>query len=342
MPYLRECIPAPDDDDYDAKDAMMAVGVVGDDGRRIRFCEYDDDDPADGERGMVDGTPSSAIRVRLGRGHVVGMADDDDLDDVDPPGMGSDDDDDDDDDTDGDSGAGSAGDEEILRELGLSDFFANGDGNGGGTGFDASTDDDDVDDDYDDDDVDRPHRPGGGPRSFRVLWELLARWATPSTVGLVLDYRSGCERPPMRAAVDRRGEDDDDDDAGGGIGPATVSYLAAARNDVDIGASRRAGIMSMAKMHVPRSMSELKVAARGAGPNSRDGNDNVDRKNVEQRLADLVGTFDPSVPAANLSTKMWKGLTTILIAIAFPVEEARMNRRRTTVLRSRHLFCLWI
>ena len=32
---------------------------------------------------------------------------------------------------------------------------------------------------------------------------------------------------------------------------------------------------------------------------------------------ELVATFDPSAPAANLNTRMWKGLTTMLIEIAF-------------------------
>ncbi|KAL3775359.1 hypothetical protein ACHAW5_006501 [Stephanodiscus triporus] len=74
----------------------------------------------------------------------------------------------------------------------------------------------------------------------------------------------------------------------------------------------------MLKMNVPRSLSELR---RARTANARDGVEIIDRKNVEQRLADLVRTFDPAVPAANLSTKMWKGLTTILIVIAFPGEE---------------------
>ncbi len=90
--------------------------------------------------------------------------------------------------------------------------------------------------------------------------------------------------------------------------------------------------MSMLRMHVPRSLAEL-GRARGASTNA--GEDGagagvvvvVDRKSADQRLADLVRTFDPAVPAANLSTKMWRGLTTILIAIAFPVDGSAANDR---------------
>ena len=87
----------------------------------------------------------------------MGDDDEDSDDDVDP-GKGSDDDDDDG--SDGGSD-GSARDEEILRDLGLLDALAEDE-----DGFNASQD------------VDHFHPEA--LRSFRVLWELLARWATPS------------------------------------------------------------------------------------------------------------------------------------------------------------------
>ena len=95
--------------------------------------------------------------------------DDEDSNNVDP-GRGSDDDDS------SDGGLGSARDEEILRKLGLSYALAVDE-----DGLDASQDVDDF----------HPE----ALRSFRVLWELLARWATPSTVDLVLGYRGKCEIP---------------------------------------------------------------------------------------------------------------------------------------------------
>jgi hypothetical protein len=99
------------------------------------------------------------------------------------------------------------------------------------------------------------------------------------------------------------------------------------RNDVDIGASRQAGIMSMLKMHVPRALAELqRIQQRGEvilvnnnnTAREEENNGIGNQKLVEQRLATLVRTFNPSVPAINLNTKLWKGLTTILIGIAFP------------------------
>mmetsp|Transcript_30086 Transcript_30086/g.55280 ORF Transcript_30086/g.55280 Transcript_30086/m.55280 type:complete len:126 (-) Transcript_30086:365-742(-) len=44
----------------------------------------------------------------------------------------------------------------------------------------------------------------------------------------------------------------------------------------------------------------------------------IDQRRVEQRLADLVRTFDPSAPAANLNMKMWRGLTIVLIGMVIP------------------------
>lgn len=82
----------------------------------------------------------------------------------------------------------------------------------------------------------------------------------------------------------------------------------------------------MIKMHVPRALAELqRIQQRGEivvnvnnNTSSEEKNGMSNQKLVEQRLANLVRTFDPSVPAINLNTKLWKGLTTILIAITCP------------------------
>ncbi|KAL3803261.1 hypothetical protein ACHAW5_011233 [Stephanodiscus triporus] len=206
------------------------------DGWGVRFCEYDDDI----SKKTGDGT-ASTIRDRIGQRIGAGDDDEDSNDDVDP-GKGSDDDG-----SDGGSD-GSARDEEILRDLGLSDALAVDE-----DGLDASQDVDDF----------HPE----ALRSFRVLWELLAQWATPSTVDLVLGYRGKCEIP---SRVHPRRHDAE------GYDSATASL---ARNDVDIGASRRAGIISMLKMNVPRSLSKLR---RARAANARDGVEIIDRKNVEQ------------------------------------------------------------
>ena len=123
--------------------------------------------------------------------------------------------------------------------------------------------------------VDRFAPRPGDLRSFRVLWELLSRWTTPATVELILDYRRGGREDrhpsPMVDPSSHVAKNDDRDAA------------SLTRNDVDIGASRRGGIMSMLKMHVPRSLSEL-IRARRA--NGHDAFENVDQKCVERRLAD--------------------------------------------------------
>jgi hypothetical protein len=94
--------------------------------------------------------------------------------------------------------------------------------------------------------------------------------------------------------------------------------------------------MSMLSMNVPRSLSELGRARGTSNAREEDGAGAiavvvVDRKSADRRLADLVRTFDPAVPAANLSTKMWRGLTTILIAIAFPVDGSASDDDRIAI-----------
>ena len=63
-------------------------------------------------------------------------------------------------------------------------------------------------------------------------------------------------------------------------------------------------------MNISRSLSELKKMQATSTIKEA-----MDKRQVELRLANLVRTFDSSAPAANLNMKMWRGLTTILIAI---------------------------
>jgi hypothetical protein len=188
-------------------------------------------------------------------------------------------------DSDGSSSLGSEADEEILHELGLSELILD-------------------DDDFGCEESEaRIAMDSKSLRSFRILWELLSRWATPSTVELVLHFQGN--RSPS--------QHQDGSSTNLPLEQCTtdVETSVCSRNTVIIGASRQASIMSMLKMHIPRSLSELTIMQRGT-------ENSIDQRNAEQRLADLVRTFDPSAPAADLNMKYWKGLTTILIAIAFP------------------------
>ncbi len=249
-------------------------------------------------------------------------------------------------DTDSTSSGGSTEDDEILAELGLTEFIT-------------------VNDAYDDDDdlfsadCSRCGEENAEPepRSFRVIWDTLSQWVTPSSIQLVKQYQEERERIVNKSIVTLQPSSSKSHDECKAIDDPSV------RNTVDVGASRRAGIMSMLKLNVVRSLSELKKANKthtggdrktiapassqallrpaGASGKARQrskpkiaiftesdvssisSNTNevglIDQRLVERRLANLIGTFNSTGPAANLNMKLWRGMTTILIAIAFPV-----------------------
>jgi len=251
-------------------------------------------------------------------------------------------------DTDSTSSGGSTEDEEILAELGLPELIP------GNNLFD--------------DDVTLFSSNGSQygeenalvepePRSFRVIWETLSQWLTPSSIQLVQQYQEETKeakkkskntlQPPLSKYPDEN----------------NATYDPSVRNSVDVGASRRACIMSMLKLNVARSLSELKKTNKTQNEGNREpivpassqslappsgvkGKARkhskpkiafltesdfssipsiktevnfIDQRQVEQRLADLIRTFDSSGPAASLNTKLWRGMTTVLIVIAFPV-----------------------
>ena len=243
-------------------DSVIALGVMGEDGQQVRFCEYVHDDE------ISKGCASNS-RVRLDQrmnSEVDAEEDNSDSDD------GS------------SSSHGSAPDEEILRELGLSEL--------------------NLDDDNNESDDVNATMSMENLRSFRILWELLSRWATPSTVELVLHYQGKCSSPSSHYYD------------GSSSNPSSEQYTDEnSRNATNIGASRQASILSMLNMQIPRSLAELRNTQVG-----RESSTIIDQRMVEERVAGLVRTFDPSAPAADLNMKFWKGLTTILIAIAFPSE----------------------
>ena len=199
------------------------------------------------------------------------------------------------DDEDASYSSGSDQDDEILKELGLHELIEeeandNDDGNNEDTGMDE-----------------RMPEESTNIRTFRTFWELLTRWATPSTVDLILSYQ-GVHSTTL----------DDDLPVDGSVVVVEESKLDDSqqeqRSDVNIGASRQQAIMSMIKMCLGRSLSELNKISTVQDEHGI----KVDQRRVEQRLADLVRTFDTSTGGTDLNMKMWKGLTAILIRNVFP------------------------
>jgi hypothetical protein len=275
-----------------------AVGVMGDNGHGVvRFCELEDGDD--------EGKSITTIRDILGgdRNTIIDMDNlnvETNVPKKEKTNINNDNVDDETAESDSESyssGSNDGGDEDILQELGMSNFFfTNSDNN--------NNQDDDEEEEYNNVINDQQQHV----RPFRILWEILTRWATPSTVELVLTYQRMQEREQQTLQQNDNIHDTHGSSSNSSSSNETMTTVP--RNDVDIGASRQAGIMSMLKMHVPRALAELqRIQQRG---------EVINQKLVEQRLANLVRTFDPSVPAINLNTKLWKGLTTILIAITCP------------------------
>mmetsp|Transcript_8426 Transcript_8426/g.15334 ORF Transcript_8426/g.15334 Transcript_8426/m.15334 type:complete len:436 (-) Transcript_8426:28-1335(-) len=263
-PYMRASGP----EVVDANNDVMAIGVMGEDGQQVRFCEFDD-----GKTGEIDNGDTSTSKDRLDQKIDIDCDDDFDMDEEEKNGNDSD-----------NSSNGSNQDEEIWAELGLSELISDEEDEITNVEKSVQTDLAEL-------------------RSFRVLWELLTRWTTPSTIELVLHYQGKEHKQPAVESPQSRPEEE------------KSSTESCTRNEVDIGASRMASIMTMLKMNITRSTSELKKMHK---LKTHDGIEVIDQRKVEQRLADLVRTFDSAAPAANLNMKMWKGLTTILIAISFP------------------------
>ena len=185
-------------------------------------------------------------------------------------------------DTDSES-SDATGDDAILAELGLGELFPI-----------------DHDSDYEQDHSEEK-------RAFLIIWQTLSQWLTAETMDLI------------------QGHDTDDDDekraqelsaAKSEDASNTVEEVSVERRSVEIGASsRRSGITNMIRMHLTRSLAELKRL-----PLSTQQQKDIlnDQRKIEQRLGECVRTFDISGPVANFSTKHWKVMTTILIIISFP------------------------
>jgi hypothetical protein len=141
----------------------------------------------------------------------------------------------------------------------------------------------------------------GEMRAFLTIWQTLSRWVTPVTIEFLQcqDTTKKLTPEPQWSTVTEESPNNETSE----------------RRSVEIGASRRSGIMSMIRMYIARSITELKRM-----PNQTQQQKDAlnDQRKVEQRLANLVQTFDINGPVANFNAKQWKVMTTILIVISFP------------------------
>eukprot|EP00574_Skeletonema_japonicum_P006300 CAMPEP_0201727854 /NCGR_PEP_ID=MMETSP0593-20130828/13853_1 /ASSEMBLY_ACC=CAM_ASM_000672 /TAXON_ID=267983 /ORGANISM="Skeletonema japonicum, Strain CCMP2506" /LENGTH=416 /DNA_ID=CAMNT_0048219783 /DNA_START=111 /DNA_END=1358 /DNA_ORIENTATION=- len=185
-----------------------------------------------------------------------------------------------------DSESDATDDDAILADLGMSDLISS-----------------DHDSDYEPEEHTIPMQSNDSDemRAFLIIWQTLSRWVTPATIDLLQHDRCVEDKPiaePQSAAAEQSSNDE-----------------ASERKSVEIGASRRSGIMSMIRMYIARSMAELKRMPLQTQQQKDTLND---PRKIEQCLADLVRTFDINGPVAKFNAKQWKVMTIILIMISFP------------------------
>lgn len=136
-----------------------------------------------------------------------------------------------------------------------------------------------------------------GMRAFIIIWQTLSQWLTATTIELLQGNETAILEPSTATPCELSNNE------------------TAQRTSVEIGVSRRSGIMSMLQMYIKRSLVELKRIPLQTQHQKDILND---QRKIEQRLADLVQTFDTNGSVANFNSKQWKAMTTILIVISYP------------------------
>ena len=182
-----------------------------------------------------------------------------------------------------DSESDATDDDAILSELGMSELIPS---------------EHDSDDETEEESTIPIHANNTGEmRAFLLIWQTLTKWVTPETTALL------------------QGQNFEEKDTTPQYTATEESPSTSVRRSVEIGASRRSGIMSMMRMYFARSISELKRLPQQTQQQKDILNDS---RVIEQRLGDLVRTFDVNGSVAKFNAKQWKLMTTILIVISFP------------------------
>mmetsp|Transcript_28509 Transcript_28509/g.43644 ORF Transcript_28509/g.43644 Transcript_28509/m.43644 type:complete len:585 (-) Transcript_28509:2173-3927(-) len=137
-------------------------------------------------------------------------------------------------------------------------------------------------------------------RPFMMLWNAIAIWITPDAVEILRSYRKelfdGSEHKVVSSSSQA---------CSYGLGGTSMPGSHA---QSDIGSSRCSGLMTMLKMNIGKSMSDL-------GYNSDDG---YSRRIAETRLYEFIKTFDYTKPMIKFKSDMWRALTVILLDIILP------------------------
>jgi len=153
-------------------------------------------------------------------------------------------------------------------------------------------------DDYEenDDDVNLSSAP---PKAFLFIWQALSDWITPRTVHLVQEWQTN----------------------GNADNPERMKEWISQEDRSDVGASRCAGLMSILKMHIPKSLEETSLSKN---PKS------LSKKEMQHRLSNLCRTFDYTQPMAKFnhtkdSKSYWRTLCCILLTISIGTNNVGEN-----------------
>jgi len=131
---------------------------------------------------------------------------------------------------------------------------------------------------------------------FMVLWNVLAKWITSEGVQILQEWRQELFHENYIGPVVKESSE-------------TQEYSPQNINTSDVSLSRCAGLMSMLKLNMSMSLSELGY--------------NYTNKIVESRLGDFIKTFDFDQPMVKLDSDMWAALTTVLLEIILPKNNAK-------------------
>mmetsp|Transcript_18166 Transcript_18166/g.21006 ORF Transcript_18166/g.21006 Transcript_18166/m.21006 type:complete len:614 (-) Transcript_18166:41-1882(-) len=193
---------------------------------------------------------------------------------------------------------------------------------------DDDNDDDEDDDDFlsffsghEDEDDASNNTSNYTPKPFLLLWDALSTWITPKSVDILRDYKNELfdqdyedKYSPVVLVVNDddqtafNGKDDNDDEDNDEEIEEAQLVVQENQLNSDIAISRCGGLMSMIKMNLAKSLSNL----------GYDAKDEYTKRMAESRVSEFVQSFDYSEPMVKFDSNMWFALSVLLLDILLP------------------------
>lgn len=138
--------------------------------------------------------------------------------------------------------------------------------------------------------LDEEYLPPPPIRPFMMIWNALSMWITPNAVLVLRTFKTDMFDNHDRLVPDETAD------------PMTHRIEMS-----DVASSRAAGLMSMLKMNLNKSLTELGYS-----------NDGYTRRLAETRLSEFLQCFDYSQPMVKFHSDLWRALTIVLLDIVLP------------------------